>query len=107
VPRQSGWGWDRERRLQYRRIDRYLTPIVVPMKPPTGRAEGATRSFHRPLEAYINGLGAHGLLVDCIDEVPTYKISEAGPHAAAENRANEEIPLFLGLRAWKGTGVRD
>ena len=32
VPRQSGWGWDEGRKLRYRRIDRYLTPLPVPMK---------------------------------------------------------------------------
>src|SRR5690606_5574990 len=32
IPRQSGWGRDEQRKLQYRRIDRYLTPLSVPMK---------------------------------------------------------------------------
>src|SRR5205807_2443790 len=31
VPRQSGWGWDAGRKLRYRRVDRYLTPLPVPM----------------------------------------------------------------------------
>jgi len=31
VPRQSGWGFDENRKLQYRRVDRYLTPLPVPM----------------------------------------------------------------------------
>ena len=37
------------------------------------------------------------------DEVgmPTYQAQPAGPHARAENLANQEIPLFLGLRARK------
>jgi SAM-dependent methyltransferase len=101
VPRQTGWGWDEERKLQYRRVDRYLTPLAVPMKTYETPHPGATRSFHRPLEAYVNGLAACGLLVDCVREVPTYKVRPAGPRASAENRANGEIPLFLGLRAWK------
>jgi SAM-dependent methyltransferase len=100
VPRQSGWGWDAGRRLRYRRVDRYLTALAVPMKA-YGRQHGATRSFHRPLEAYINGLAACGLLVDCVRELPTYQAQPAGPHAGAENLANQEIPLFLGLRARK------
>ncbi|CAN5488735.1 class I SAM-dependent methyltransferase [soil metagenome] len=87
VPRQSGWGWDEERKLRYRRVDRYLSPLAVPMKPyPGGR--GVSRSFHRPLEAYINGLGSQGLLVECVREI-------AAPKEA------QEIPLFLGLRARK------
>jgi hypothetical protein len=103
VPRQSGWGWDGERRLRYRRVDRYLTPLPVPM---TARAEvrgGVTRSFHRPLEVYVNGLVAAGLLVDGLREIPTYKRAGAatGPRARAESLSNQEIPLFLGLRARK------
>jgi len=99
VPRQSGWGWDEERKLRYRRVDRYLTPLPVPM---TARAEtrgGVTRSFHRPLEMYVNGLAAAGLFVDAMREVPTYKEALSGPRARAENLANGEIPLFLCLRA--------
>jgi SAM-dependent methyltransferase len=104
VPRQSGWGWDEGRQLCYRRIDRYLTPLAAPMKPYGGR-RGTTRSFHRPLEAYVNGLAAHGLLIELMREIPTYKARPKGPRASAENTANREIPLFLGLRARKGEKV--
>lgn len=100
VPRQSGWGWDRERKLQYRRVDRYLTPLAVPMKRYGREGEHATRSFHRPLAAYVNGLSACGLLIDCVEETPACAIGQAA-RTAAEEHADEEIPLFLGLRAWK------
>lgn len=101
MPRQSGWGWDERRKLQYRRIDSYLTPLAVPMKEYIGREKGTTTSYHRPLSTYINELAAHDLIVDAMQEIPTYKVSQSGPHARAENRANEEIPLFMGLRARK------
>lgn len=102
IPRQSGWGWDRGRRLQYRRIDRYLTPLAVPMKGYGGpERRGFTRSYHRPLGAYVNGLAAAGLLVDGIHELPTHRRPDPGPRAKAEGAANREIPLFLGLRAVK------
>ena len=104
VPRQSGWGWDSGRKLQYRRVDRYLTPLAVPMKAYGGQRPGVTRSFHRPLEAYVNGLATCGIFVDCVREIPTYKLAPEGPHARAANLANEEIPLFLALRARKGDG---
>lgn len=100
IPRQSGWGWDENRKLQFRRIDRYLTPLAVPMKSHIGRQSGKTISFHRPLSAYINGLAAVGLLVDALDELPTYK-KASGPNAKAENLANQEIPIFAALRARK------
>ena len=101
IPRQSGWGWDRGRRLRYRRVDRYLTRLAVPMKGYGGARRGFTRSYHRPLGAYVNGLAACGLLVDGIHELPTYKPPEPGPQAKAEAAANREIPLFLALRAIK------
>jgi len=100
VPRQSGWGWDDRRKLRFRRVDSYLTPLPVPMKPFPGR-QGVTVSFHRPLQAYVNSLADCGLWVDQMMEIPTYKRRKSGPRAKAENRANQEIPLFLGLRARK------
>lgn len=95
VPRQSGWGYDEKRKLQYRRVDRYLTPLPVPMKPYPGN--GTTISFHRPLSEYINTLAEHGLLVDSLQEITTYK---ASPNKA-ERLAEQEIPVFLALRARK------
>lgn len=100
VPRQSGWGWDEGRKLRFRRVDRYLTPLAVPLKTyPGGR--GATRSYHRPLEVYVSSLANCGLLIDRLLELPTYQIAAEGPHARAESLANREFPVFLGLRAWK------
>ena len=99
IPRQSGWGWDEGRKLQYRRVDRYLTPLPVPLKPYPGQS-GVSRSYHRPLQEYVNGLGRHGFAVTRMMEIPTYKKSK-GAKAKAENRANEEIPLFMGLLAIK------
>ncbi len=101
IPRQSGWGWDENRKLQYRRVDRYLTPLPVPLKPFPGEGGGVSRSFHRPLQDYVNGLARHGLLIDQMLEIPTYKRA-SGKNAKAETQSNEEIPLFLGLRAIKG-----
>ncbi len=94
IPRQSGWGYEPARKWQYRRIDRYLTPLNIPMKQ---HKHGVTISFHRPLSAYINTLAECGLLVDRLDEITTY---HQGENRAAQ-RANAEIPLFMGLRARK------
>jgi len=100
VPRQSGWGWDEGRRLCYRRVDRYLTPLSVPMKSYPGQERGVTLDFHRPLQDYVNCLASCGLAVDCIKEVPMHTARTSGPLAKVEN-ANQEVPLFLGLRAIK------
>jgi SAM-dependent methyltransferase len=106
VPRQSGWGWDPARKLRYRRIDHYLTPMAVPLKSYPASAQGkeqqgASRSFHRPLHSYVNELAAQGLWLNALNEIPTYKRSRGKKQAEAENRANGEIPLFLALRAVK------
>jgi SAM-dependent methyltransferase len=102
VPRQSGWGWDAGRKLQYRRVDRYLTPLPVPMKRLPGRADGAaTRSFHRPVCAFVNTLAEWGLLLARLVEIPGHTPPPAAHDAQAADRARQEIPLFLGLRARK------
>lgn len=100
VPRQSGWGTDEGRRLRYRRVDRYLTPLPVPMKPYPGQ-QGVTRSFHRPLEQYVNTLARNGFLLDRLHEIPAYDEASAHNQSRAENLSDREIPLFLGIRARK------
>jgi len=97
VPRQSGWGHDEQRKLQYRRVDRYLTPLSVPMKPYPGQSRGVSISFHRPLGHYINELVQQNLLIDSLREITTYQQGQT----TAEQDAFAEIPLFLALRARK------
>jgi SAM-dependent methyltransferase len=101
VPRQSGWGWDEGRKLMFRRIDRYLTPLPVPMKSLPGQGGRTTRSFHRPIQSYVNGLAEQGLLVDRLEEIPVPKLKIAGQPTKAERLARQEIPLFLGIRGRK------
>jgi len=98
IPRQSGWGFDEGRKLIYRRVDRYLTPLPVPMKQ---HQSGVTISFHRPLSDYINGLGEVGLLTDRIHEIPAIDTGLKKHRDKAQEAADAEIPLFLGLRARK------
>lgn len=100
-PRHSGWGHDESRNLTYRRIDGYLTPMAVPMKSLGGGPP--TRSFHRPISAYVNALGDTGFAVDAMVEVPDLPPERRpGRAARAEASAQAEIPLFLGLRAVRG-----
>lgn len=100
IPRQSRWGWDEGRRLLYRVVDRYLSPLKIPIDTRPFRAPGqVTWTYHRPLQAYINGLAAVGLWVNALEEWPSHKVSQPGPVAQAENRARDEFPMFLALRA--------
>jgi len=94
IPRQSGWGYEKSKKLQYRRIDRYLTPLKIPMKQ---HNRGVTISFHRPLSAYINTLVDYGFVIDKLDEITTFESGKS----KAEKRANTEFPIFMLLRAKK------
>src|SRR5688500_7964289 len=96
VPRQSGWGWDEGRKLRYRRVDRYLSPLAVPMKSLPG-VRYVTRSFHRPLQAYVNGRIGNGLPIEHKADTPAHKANAPPVEGASAEQARREIPLFLGL----------
>ncbi|MBA2254583.1 MAG: class I SAM-dependent methyltransferase [Chloroflexi bacterium] len=99
-PRHAGWGFDASRKLVFRRIDAYLTPMAVPMK---ALGEGrATRSFHRPISSYVNGLASVGFAVDAMEEIPDLASPGGAPGRGRDPRTEAEIPLFLGLRARRG-----
>lgn len=99
VPRHSGWGFDRSRRLTYRRLDGYLSPMDVPMRSVGG--EPPTRSFHRPLGTYVNALARIGFAVDAMLEIPDLPPEARPSPARRSSPSNPDIPLFLGLRAVK------
>lgn len=100
APQQSGWGWDEARKLQYRRMDRYLTAYAQPIVAHPGSAPSVkTVSYHRPLTAYVSALSLAGFHIDTIEEWISDKVSTSGPKAKAENTARTEFPLFLALRA--------
>jgi ubiquinone/menaquinone biosynthesis C-methylase UbiE len=97
-PRHSGWGTDEGRKLTYRRIDAYLGEMAVPMKSLGGGPP--TRSFHRPIGAYVNALAEAGFATDALLEIPDLPPDRMpGRAARGDARANAEIPIFLGLRA--------
>lgn len=100
IPRQTSWGIDLERKIQYRRIDHYLTPLSIPihMKPSKGAASEVTTSYHFPLSHFVNLLGACKLGVTHMEEWSSDKVS-GGSLRKMENRARQEFPLFLLLVA--------
>lgn len=100
APQQSGWGWDEARKLQYRRMDRYLTAYAQPIIAHPGSAPSIkTTSYHRPLSTYVSALNTAGFTIDIIEEWISDKVSDSGPRAKAENIARNEFPLFLAIRA--------
>jgi SAM-dependent methyltransferase len=95
-PRHAGWGFDQSRKLVYRRVDAYLGEMAVPMK---ALGDARTVSFHRPISTYVNGLAAVGFAVDAMLELPDLPEGRRPPSRRPVDRADIEIPLFLGLRA--------
>ena len=102
IPKESSWGWDEKEKAQYRRVDRYLSELKVPIAMHPGKASTTyTTSFHRPLQSYFKMLGKAGFGVVGMEEWNSHKKSEPGPRAVAEDIARKEIPLFLCLTAVK------
>lgn len=103
IPRQSGWGFDDGRALQYRRVDSYLSEQEIPIvaNPGKGERSSVTYSYHRPLSVFMKELVKAGFVVDAIEEWTSHRESDSGPRARAENRARKEIPLFMAIRAKK------
>jgi SAM-dependent methyltransferase len=102
IPRQSSWGVDEQKKLQYRRVDRYMSPLKIPIQTQPGKQERSeqTLSFHYPLSYYAAQLKQAGFVLETIEEWCSDKKS-AGKHAAMENRSRQEFPLFLTLVARK------
>lgn len=100
IPKFSEWGWDTSKRVQYRRVDAYLSDQKIPIQMhPGARSSEITTSFHRPLQSYLSALRKAGLCVANLEEWISNKKSVSGPRAAIENRARKEFPLFLYLEA--------
>lgn len=100
VPKASSWEWTEKEKMQYRRIDRYLSESKVKIQMhPGDKPEECTLSFHRPLQFYFKALNKNGFAVTRLEEWISHKKSQPGPRAAAEDRARKEIPMFLFLEA--------
>ncbi|MCA3005208.1 MAG: methyltransferase domain-containing protein [Phycisphaerales bacterium] len=99
---QTSWGWDPQTKVQYRRVDGYLSNGFKAISMHPGSAPSVTTlSFHRPLQYYMQHLAEAGLAITSLEEWPAQRVSEPGPRADAENRARREIPLFLAVRCLK------
>lgn len=111
IPKASDWAWDQAESsevIQMRRVWRYMSESreKIDMTPSAsaGRIPGKseqTISFHRPLQSFVKLLGKAGLAVINMEEWVSNKRSQPGPRAAAEDRARNEIPLFMMLEVVK------
>lgn len=100
IPRQSSWQVDQEKKWQYRRVDRYFSPMKIPIHthPGKGKDSSQTWSFHHPLSSYFLWLQQSKFMVEVLEEWCSNKAS-VGKHAKMENHARAEFPLFLTIKA--------
>ena len=99
IPRQSSWGFDEATKLQYRRMNGYMSPQKIPIEMhPGAQKQATTWSFHHPLSDYSKWLYEAGFSIERIEEWCSDKVSTGG-NAKAENRARKEFPLFLSIIA--------
>ena len=102
IPRHSSWGEDTTgNKIQYRRIDDYMTPQEIPIVANPGKIKSEeTFSYHYPLSAYSEMLFDNGFVIEKIEEWISDKIS-TGSNAKVEDRARKEFPLFMAIIAIK------
>jgi ubiquinone/menaquinone biosynthesis C-methylase UbiE len=102
IPRQSFWQIDEAKKLQYRRIDRYFSPLEIPIQthPSKGEQSSQLISYHYPLSTYCHALKEAGFIIVDVEEWCSNKVS-TGAQAKMENRSRDEFPLFLTICAQK------
>jgi|SRR3990167_7217995 len=102
IPKRSSWGLDDRSKIQYRRVDEYLSESSSEISThPGSNPSLATVSFHHPLQFYFKALHKSGFLISRLEEWNSAKVSQPGPRAPAENKARKEFPLFLAIEAIK------
>lgn len=102
IPRQSSWDIDNNKKIQFRRLDMYMSPLEIPIAahPSKGEQSAQLVSYHQPLSNYFHWLRQAGFLVYDMEEWCSDKTSTGG-NAKMENRSRKEIPLFLTICAQK------
>jgi ubiquinone/menaquinone biosynthesis C-methylase UbiE len=102
IPKRTAWGWDQEKKLQYRRVDGYLSARREKIDMAPGKKSGeSTWSFHRSLQDYMKALATNGFVITRLEEWISHRTSEKGPRAEAEDIARKEFPLFLTVEVRK------
>lgn len=102
IPRQTSWGIDEARKIQYRRLDCYMTTLKIPIQTHPGKPKSiaGTFSYHWPLHEMTGWLSKNGLFIENIEEWCSDKKS-TGSKAKMEDRARDEFPLFMMIQARK------
>lgn len=101
IPRQSSWEIDDNSKIEYRRVNRYLTPLEIPINThPGDKNSTVTWSYHQPISYYVEAIVDSGCVVTGFFEWTSNKIS-SGKAKKMEDRARNQFPLFLTLVAKK------
>ena len=102
IPQESSWGYDTERNVQYRTVERYLSEATykIDMHPGQGGKKhistgDITLSFHRSMQWYMKHFAKAGFVMSRLEEWISHKESNTGPRKLAEDRARKEIPMFM------------
>lgn len=100
IPKQTSWGWDEKEKVQYRRVDSYLSATNEKIDMTPGKKTPTyTYSYHRSLQDYMKAARGIGFAFTRIEEWISHRKSEPGPRQIAEDRARKEFPLFLAIEA--------
>lgn len=99
IPRQTSWAVDEDKKIQYRRVDAYQSfqKIAIDIHPGQ-KNKVTTFSFHHSLSDIFSMLEQSGFVVSSLIESTSDKQS-TGKNAKMENKAREEIPLFMTIVA--------
>lgn len=102
IPQYTDWGFDAKKTAQYRKVEKYLSEINIPIEltPFKGTKDTknvTTTTFHRSLQWYMKAFRNAGFAIANIEEWISHKKSQPGPRQAAEDTARKEIPMFLAL----------
>lgn len=101
IPRQSSWEIDEKSKLEYRKINRYMSPLKIPINMnPGDRSSKFTWSYHYSISEITNMMTKKEMLIERMDEWTSDKNSE-GKSAKMENMARNEFPLFMAILAVK------
>lgn len=101
IPKATHWGFDDVAKLQYRKLDAYLSSkkITIDMHPGKKGKQSVTYSFHRSLQEYMKLLRSAGFAIVRLEEWISHRKSEKGPRAQAEDTSRKEFPLFMVIEA--------
>ncbi len=102
IPRHSSWEIDEKNNIQYRKINKYLSKIEIPVNhdPSKGAKGNFSISYHFSLESLSKDLFEAGFYIEKIEEWSSDKKS-VGKNSKRENVSRSEIPLFMCLLCTK------